>query len=399
MKRSTIATSSSERVRRFLLFWAASLGFAGVAAAAESPAPENLRNDLESCYRKTDGASQLACYNALSARLFPGRVADPEDEPRPICMDQPGSCAGVLHGMLKADPAGRWPASGAIDRVERRIIDEHLEPSYVTFGSGLRLGGDQTRRKMLYEGQIAKNIQLFDDEGRNRIPFWVDLPIRIGLRQLTADSYPVATPSFNPGLRVFWAPRRIEDRYRQGNLHYYSLGVHHHSNGQDGPSALDDGAANTRNGSFSTNYIELAAHLAGRLGPFQWGRIALRHHFHGTWEPFQDNQYERQALTVQVRTPEGFGSRLQLRFAATYGMGYRYVVKNDVDATRNEEAGVRDRLHATVELLGRPSWGIIRGPWKDVALFVRYDIGHDYYNINFQNRMNRLQFGVITTNF
>ena len=98
---------------------------------------------------------------------------------------------------------------------------------------------------MLYEGQIFHNLSVRDDVLLG-LDYWLDVPIRIGLRQLTESSFPVWTPSFNPGLRLYLASHdegTLEDKQPKW---YYSFGLHHYSNGQDGRSIGADGLANTR---------------------------------------------------------------------------------------------------------------------------------------------------------
>jgi hypothetical protein len=126
----------------------------------------------------------------------------------------------------------------------RTVIVENFEKTYITAGSGLRLGGDHTAKDIMYEGQVFANLNWLqpgsEDVGLKQ---WVDIPIRIQVRQLTSESKPVRTPSYNPGLRWYgWYKDSGEKA-----LSYYSVGLFHYSNGQDSPAALADGSANTRN--------------------------------------------------------------------------------------------------------------------------------------------------------
>ena len=59
-----------------------------------------------------------------------------------------------------------------------------------------------------------------------------------------------------------------------------------------------------------------------------------------------------------------------------------------VNRLQNIEARSGDKFHTIIELLSR----FYRK--SSLAFYVRYDYGHDYYNINFQNRVNRFQIGV-----
>jgi hypothetical protein len=282
----------------------------------------------------------------------------------------------------------------------RSIISKSMETSYITFRSGNRLGADKTSGSMLYEAQIFKNIS-WDDRGifNTNWHYWLDVPIRIGVRQLTVPSLPVRTPSFNPGLRWYLYDAANQDRFNPSYpFNYYSFGLHHYSNGQEGASTLPDGSVNTVDGSFNTNYAEFAFHRAWDSGALV--RLAFRQHFYGTFETFQHDQYEKrhlamelQSLTYRERRCLKWKCDYQLKLTETLGQGYKYIVKNDVNPAMNIAAKASDRLNSTIELIVKPA------SWEDMSIYLRYDFGYDYYNINFQNRMNRIQVGFIDKMF
>lgn len=296
------------------------------------------------------------------------------------------------------------------DNTTRALIERNMEQSYVTLGPGIGFGADRTTHQMLYEGQVFKNISWYDKVKWNK-HFWWDVPIRIGVRQLTVKSMPVRTPSFNPGLRLYWYEDGKSDTGEFAYpFIYYSVGAHHYSNGQEGPSTNADGSVNTENGSFNTNYMEGAVHWAWMDGA--WVRAALRGHLYRTFEDFQKNQYEKWRLSAEVQSDKTEGGcfpglsflyatcQYQLKWTGIYKDGYRYLVKNDVNPAMNVEARFSDRLDTSLEVIIKPDkyaedsrWKLL--PWKEMSLYLRYDYGHDYYNINFQNRMNRLQIGLI----
>lgn len=282
----------------------------------------------------------------------------------------------------------------------RDIITRNMEQSYITLKFGAKIGADKTSSKILYEGQVFKNVSW--DDGRimfTNLRYWLDVPVRIVVRQLIEASKPVRTPSFNPGLRVYWyEDGEAEKGGPKFPLTYYSIGLHHYSNGQEGASANLDGTANTVNGSFSTNYAEGAMHWAWSDG--MWIRAAARQHFYGTFETFQYDQYEKRHVSVELQSKIWPGHNCliwkcdyQLKMAETYKHGYKYLVKNDVNPALDIEAKTSDKFDTTLELIVKPEL------WNEMSLYLRYDYGYDYYNINFQNRMNRLQLGLIGKTF
>jgi hypothetical protein len=283
----------------------------------------------------------------------------------------------------------------------RNVMTDNLDPSYVTVGSGLHLGGDKTARGMLYEAQLSHNFSWFEwpavpegnEEGRFNV--WLDVPIRIAVRQLTDASKPVRTPSYNPGMRLMFARNTADDNL--GDATYFSLGAHHYSNGQEAESAPTVSRANTVNGSFNTNYVEAALHRHIAASPFPWTRIAFRQDFFGTWETIQNRQFPKRQLSAQTRYRNVDIGPLAASFSLTgvYRFGYEFVTRPGLDLANRPLSGepvrARDRIQTTIDAWLEP----IKGPFKGFSLYARYDWGYDYYNINFQNRINRMQFGVV----
>ncbi len=371
-----------------LALWAA-FGFAADALAQAAPTPEQAEKmnkalqEAAECAKLPQASYQqqtekMACF-ARAASITP-----------------PSGHSWTAEAVTALEKPGPATAQGGNELV-RHVMVENAERSYITAGSGWRMNGDRTSGDILYEAQVARNFGWLSGEAMGQ-KLWLDLPIRLGLRQLTTESLPVRTPSYNPGIRLFMAP--MAEGKDAPSPWYFSAGLHHYSNGQDGSAATSSGAANVQNGTFSTNYFELAAHRFGNWGAFQWARASWRQHFIGTWEPFQRGQYEKGHVTLEGRTRDrpydlfGFATgHTNLRLAGTTEYGRHYIVKNDVNPARNETTQLRDRVSFTAELTAQPR------SWKDVAWYVRYDAGYDYYNIDFQNRMNRIQFGVVSTNY
>jgi hypothetical protein len=301
----------------------------------------------------------------------------------------------------------------------RDVMESNMDLNYVTPSNGLRFSGDKTPSDILYEAQIFENFSIYRPSSTNSaspVDVWFDLPVRIQLRQLTDNWKPVYTPSYNPGLRFMLAPKA--DFQPANMLTYYSLGIHHYSNGQGPPPGLPDkDPLDTTTQKFNTNYVEAAAYLVmgqktndNYVNDFPWARVSFKQQFYGTWVPQMIGQYPRRSLTLEFRTPEmpaGCGQqqaeqrhcwrlplvpddfgKTQFRLASTYNSGYGDVVIDGADLSQSIPARFSDKLNTTAELLIRPTG------FKQLWLYMRYDHGYDYYNINFQHPINRLQFGV-----
>lgn len=367
--------------------------FAQAADAPPTPASASTVvtiDQMEDCDRRVSPAARLDCYSQLTLDLRAQREKQVQ--------------AGKTPTPTATEIAARERPGKAI----ADVIEAHFDPSYVTLSSGKGFGGDQTNRKMLYEAQLFHSFSLgakYTNDGWFK--WHVDVPVRLGLRQLTEDSYPVRTPSYNPGLRFIVVPHGpsgsgMEFRQPGEQLTYFSLGLHHHSNGQEGVSKLprtpSDGTANTRNGNFNTNYVEAAAHWFNKGNPVEWARLAVRQHFYKTFDEIQVNQYPKNEFIAELRSKDFhfLGERfpLELRLTERYGTGYRFIRDNELAPSTSTPARVSDKLHSTLEMFIKPHGGVL----DSIALgfYFRYDIGYDYYNINFQNRINRLQIGLAT---
>lgn len=335
-------------------------GYAGSGYCASSDTVSIV--ELQKCRDAGDNDASLKCYQLLTK-------------------------ASEKATTVLADRSKSASIEGWDTQYSRGKILDNMEFSYFTAGTGARIGADQTTANMLYEAQIFKNISWYEWKlGQSKI--WLDIPVKITVRQLTENSKPVRTPSYVPGVRLYMSSDAILNE--KNYLTYYSLGFHHYSNGQEGTPETREGLANTRSGSFNSNYVEAAGHIFQKDADWvETGRLAFRQHLYGTWESFQLERYPKRHVSLELRTPEFFRDRpTQFRLTETVSWGNRYAVKNDVIPALNAEARIRDRFHTTFEVLSRVS------PRSSLAWYVRYDLGRDYYNINFQNRMNRFQIGV-----
>ena len=304
--------------------------------------------ELRRCANLTSTEAKLHCYHTLSMTETERQKEGPDMEAR--------HAAKKLHAE----------------------IVYHQEPSYITASSGLRLGSDANSSNLLYEAQLVKNVPITEIDPARR--WWLDAPVRINVRQLNTESKPVRTPSFNPGVRF----TSVSD----DSLRYYTVGLHHYSNGQEGDGTID-GRANLINGSFNTNYLELTANrFLKKEG--NWFSVGLRQHFYGTFEAVQRDQYPRRQLLLGWHSKHfnPFGQQWQVRLTETIGLGYRYRVKDEDNPENNIKARAANRFNTRIELIGKP---VLAAPLR---LYLRYDYGFDYYNIHFQQRINRFQIGV-----
>lgn len=323
--------------------------------------------ELAQCHRIANPEAALACYRALG---------------------QPAPAPAVAIELQPAPPPA--PPLHPL----RLVMLARQPSSYVGVGYGLRLRGDEPSERLLYEAQLQNQLPWFDaklwDSGWQA---WVDLTVRLQVRQLDVNSKPVRTPSYNPGLRAYFA-RSAERPQGAGAQWYYSVGLHHYSNGQEGPPYREHGQMNLHNGSFNTNYAEFAAYReqgddARRLN---WWRLGWVQHFYGTWEPYQRGQYPRGQLQLEYRGGDALerlaGSGWQFRLGLNARLGQTYRAMHGQDASLHRKGSASDRIDTRVELLYKPSG------FRELAIYLRHDRGQDEYNIHFQRRVNRVQLGL-----
>jgi len=250
-------------------------------------------------------------------------------------------------------------------------IRGRLEPSYLV--APLAISGLDP---VWYEANVVAHFFVHRDAWR-----WaLVLTPKIVVRLFREYSEPVKTPSYMPRLTLFlWSEKQLA---AAAGTSYFSVGLGHHSNGQAGPVFLPGGALNHETGDFTTNYVELAGHLLDRdrtwLG---WSRLSVE------WHPWFAQQqrllgrygslFAELEATIVERLP------LDGRIGASVGMMLNA-------SPRSSEGGlVRQLERFPVAVTYAVGW-----PDVELALFARYYLGRDYYNIWFDRRLHVLQIGI-----
>ncbi|HNW52406.1 MAG TPA: hypothetical protein PKH79_15090 [Prolixibacteraceae bacterium] len=252
-------------------------------------------------------------------------------------------------------------------------------PSHILVGEGITNMGH-----LLYEANIAPTFKMspqqLPDLGFVFIP-------QIDIRMYNQFSHPIRTPSYMPRGIAYYHFNK------SGNDQFVFLTLGHHSNGQDGSLYESDSVTiNTRDGSFSTNYLSVSYEIftdnTNHFRPFDGLRLSAALH---------------SIKDVNVRYMYG-----RLRFNADLKSTYQFKhqIRNIITNTKQSpqitsmlrlgwigldmdhaNAFDIDRLILNYTLSFQPA--II----SDLEIFVRYYYGQDYYNINFERKLNALQFG------
>jgi hypothetical protein len=225
---------------------------------------------------------------------------------------------------------------------------------------------------------------------------------QVQIRMLDRKSVPIRNPSYKIYATYyhelkFWENSFLHKIFYKNAIWYGSIA--HHSNGQDGSFYNPDTTriANLENGNFSTNFLEL-------------GMTAYQ------MEEISKNFFSiREVKTyVEIHPPKWSISELDDR----YGY-YRYYVKVGlIGPIRKRKSDVINRWLQKSSLEIKTGWiaGPMNGagptnfskrfigdvtykyypPWFDeIAFFVRFYRGQDYYNIYFlQNELTQLSCGI-----
>ncbi|MFZ5430632.1 MAG: hypothetical protein ACOZDD_10405 [Bacteroidota bacterium] len=291
-----------------------------------------------------------------------------------------GSVACALSGKLAAQD-NHAPESDFF-----RAIRANQAESYITFGQGFG-----NVEPLIFEGLIAPYFLLRTSRDAR---FGATLSPAILLRMQAKESFPVRSPSYMPNLTFY---RQLGSFVNKSiSSSYLFLTLKHHSNGQFGNFYNEDGSFNTETGDFSTNLLELGLFLNRNVLPFsnttEYFRTSVEVHpnigrseelngyysfvrWHNSFRIFRFPGYRHES----IRNGQIYPPRVQTKVETTWMFG---PMKN---AGNFDLSG---RLNLALTMAWRPA--IL----SDVSLFVNLYSGKDYYNMQFDRKINVLRFGL-----
>jgi hypothetical protein len=256
--------------------------------------------------------------------------------------------------------------------------------------------GHPDGRQYILNGNIVPNFYVTP----RKWPFVLVLSPIVRVRIIeNQHSWPVRTPSFQPGGQIYFP----FDRSQLVNYKYMSFGIFHHSNGQDGEPLDMYGNPNLRNGDFTTNFF---------ITDFHKGKIS-------------DNGNKYLRLGVELHSgliEKGDQPAYRDRFAKArinYQLGYtkfvryinRFLYKDAmIDSTHTEEEKYRLILNGMIVVDDiNADWNQrfnieLKGYRKihnseNVAVFASIGYtGHDNYNIYFYQPYPFVRIGLAASN-
>ncbi|MGC3943862.1 MAG: hypothetical protein QM762_04870 [Chryseolinea sp.] len=273
------------------------------------------------------------------------------------------------------------------------LVNANREQSYITFGSGIG-----NLEPLIFEGKLSPSYFF---TGKQRSWAFMINP-QVMIRMLDKKSQPIRNPSYKVYLTYykeikFWEKSFLKRIFYDNAIMFASLA--HHSNGQDGSFYVSDSTneVNTENGNFSTNFLELGI-SAYQIKEFDKNLFSIREvkawmEVHPPKWSDDDSYklygnfrlYGKVGIVGPFRKRENDGvnnwlqrSSLELKSGWIFG---------DMDGAAQLDFYKRFVLDLTYKYY--PRW------FDEVAFFLRFYQGQDYYNIYFVNDpLTQLSVGI-----
>lgn len=288
-------------------------------------------------------------------------------------------------GSFRKDPIVRKK----INTKFNELYMQNSEIGYLTFPYTQQGAG----RNYVLTGHIVPHYYVFPKDWRIGLVITPAVRVRI----MDNESFPVRTPSYIPGGTLYFKLNRDTAHYK-----YLSIGAFHHSNGQDGEPLNTDGSINTINGNFGTNYIEVALNFGSRTSEknryFKFGLEAHTGLIDKWSEPAFKGKYANLRVNYKIA-----GSNYIAKFAdfiktkALYNSPKTKKVKEawrtvfegmlivdpEIDLPWYKMFNAELKIYRKIGNSPNTSWFLSAGY-----------IGHDYYNVYFDENYPVFRFGL-----
>jgi hypothetical protein len=272
------------------------------------------------------------------------------------------------------------------------IINFNRDQTYATFGGGI---GNQV--PLIFEARFSPSY--FISSNKKKWAFMMNPQVQ--MRMLNKRSWPIQVPSYHFYLTYY----RSIDLWRKlfANKLLYTdalwfASIVHHSNGQDGKFFVNDSTKTIDlvRGNFSVNYIQLGAVVytlrATGLQYFSLSEVKIHTDLYpaALCDPNLQKIYgfRRLFTTISFGGPwreekKGWVNRwlqkssLELKTGWIFG---EYQDYGPVDASH--------RMIVDLTYKYYPGW------FDEIAFFVRFYSGQDYYNVYFEKQLTTLTCGI-----
>jgi len=259
----------------------------------------------------------------------------------------------------------------------KEIADANQGNSYVTFPTDI--GNIEPLR---FEVNLIPNFYLRHNKSYRLMGVFTP---QIILRMFNERSSPIRTPSYMPQLTLYYL---LNNKESVRKLSLFGR-LAHHSNGQDGPTILENGEINLKSGDFATNYFELGFLTIGNLL-----------HIDNT------SQFFKSSIEIHSYKEKLEGIYSKYRWNSAFSI-FKLQKKNEIDAMKKTDISIRGettwmfgkinnwadlslrRLNLSLLVFYHPVF------LEDFGLFAEFYHGSDYYNIYFNHKLDILRFGIM----
>ncbi|APQ16101.1 hypothetical protein [Maribacter hydrothermalis] len=261
-----------------------------------------------------------------------------------------------------------------------KIARVNQKDSYITFPTDIG-----NLPPLMFEANVNPNFIIRNRKESNLMAV---LTSQIMIRMYNENSYPVKTPSYIPQITFYY----LTGDKNPAN-HYTIFGKFaHHSNGQDGDFYTTQGEINIQNGNFATNFLELGFIKTGfsktlnatkffkssfEIHPRSW----MLEELHGQYSGFRwHNAFFAYKLPMKMGHRGSIKADFSLKAETTWL----------IDNINDWDTFNLKRFNIGLTFYYHPKF------LEDIGFFIQLYHGVDYYNINFQNRLDIIRFGIMT---
>ena len=252
---------------------------------------------------------------------------------------------------------------------------------------------------LLFEARISDHYFI---NFRKNTTWAADGDFNIVMRMLDQKSVPIFTPSYNPGVNLYYYSK---DKSLSGSNIIYSLGFYHFSNGQNGKFYNEDGSINTKDGNFSTNYISFKSFSLFRDNKRNYierivgSQLKL---FVFTYPKIR-NIYPKGSLEISLEDfitnlykiidPFKWKNKDYYKNKDVYTLNRFKVNIGYIFGNMSSPSNFEDRISLEIISSFKPAW------LDDFSFFAKYYYGKDYYNIHFTEKLSQFSIGIMADNF
>ena len=255
--------------------------------------------------------------------------------------------------------------------------------------------GHPDKQAFILNGNIMPHYYINSPYYRFLVIFSPVVRIRMFANQF---SEPIRTPSFMPGMDVYFRTSRSGFQHYK----YWSAGIYHHSNGQDGPALNKDGSINTYNGNFTTYFVTANYHFGSHNENWNW-HVRLGPEFHSGLvkmldEPLLRDKFSKIRFNYQGQISNYINRILQNGTISNEEERYRVVLEG-MFVLDNLFKGMKIDINAKQYLNAELKFYKKIPGSENTAFFLSLGyMGYDYYNIYFDKPYSFARIGLAASN-